>query len=51
MGDDQTGWIQFGEILRIADKAILEGNATPMIIIMPDANTNRIGYFNSINKI
>ena len=50
MGDDQTGWIQFGEILRIADKAILEGNATPMIIIMPDANTNRIGYFNSINN-
>ncbi len=26
-GDDQTGWIQFGEVLFIADKAILEGNA------------------------
>lgn len=47
-GDDQTGWIQFGEVLRIADKAILEGSATPMIIVMPDANTGRRGYFNDI---
>jgi enterochelin esterase-like enzyme len=46
-GDDQTGWVQFGEVLRIADKAILEGSATPMIIIMPDANTGRRGYMNS----
>lgn len=45
-GDDQTGWIQFGEVLHIADKAINEGNATPMIIVMPDANTGRRGYFN-----
>jgi enterochelin esterase-like enzyme len=45
-GDDQTGWIQFGEVLHIADKAINEGRATPMIIIMPDANTGRRGYFN-----
>jgi len=49
MGDDQTGWIQFGEILRIADKAILEGTATPMIVIMPDANTEKVGYFNQID--
>jgi len=47
-GDDQTGWIQFGEVNRIADKTIREGNATAMIIVMPDANTNRIGYFNDI---
>ena len=47
-GDDQTGWIQFGEVLRIADKAILEGTATPMIIVMPDANTGQRGYFNNI---
>lgn len=46
MGDDQTGWIQFGEVLRITDQAILNGTATPMIIVMPDANTNTIGYFN-----
>lgn len=45
-GDDQTGWVQFGELLRITDKAISEGQATPMIIIMPDANTGRRGYFN-----
>jgi enterochelin esterase-like enzyme len=45
-GDDQTGWIQFGEVLNITDKAIKKGKATPMIIIMPDAKTGRLGYFN-----
>lgn len=48
-GDDQTGWVQFGEVLRITDNAIKEGKATPMIIVMPDANTGNRGYFNSIN--
>src|SRR5665647_3807960 len=38
-GDDQTGWVQFGEVQHFADEAINEGKATPMIIIMPDANT------------
>jgi len=46
-GDDQTGWVQFGEVLHIADKAINEGTATPMIIVMPDANTGKRGYTNS----
>jgi enterochelin esterase-like enzyme len=46
-GDDQTGWIQFGEVLRITDNAIREGIATPMIIVMPDANSGQRGYFNS----
>jgi enterochelin esterase-like enzyme len=45
-GDDQTGWVQFGEVLLIADKAIKEGKATPMVIIMPDANTGTRGYAN-----
>lgn len=45
-GDDQTGWVQFGEVLHMADKAIKEGTATPMIIVMPDANTGKRGYFN-----
>ncbi|MEN8158065.1 MAG: alpha/beta hydrolase-fold protein [Bacteroidota bacterium] len=45
-GDDQSGWIQFGEVLHIADKAIREGHATPMIIVMPDANTTYKGYSN-----
>ena len=45
-GDDQTGWVQFGEVQNITDKAIREGAATPMIIVMPDANTGRRGYSN-----
>lgn len=49
-GDDQTGWIQFGEILRIADKAIMEGSATPMIIVMPDGNRGQRGYFNDLKN-
>src|SRR6187402_181447 len=47
-GDDQTGWVQFGEVLNITDKAINAGLATPMIIVMPDANTGQRGYFNDI---
>lgn len=47
-GDDQTGWVQFGEVLSIADKAIKEGTATSMVIVMPDANTGRRGYNNDI---
>jgi enterochelin esterase-like enzyme len=47
-GDDQTGWIQFGEVLRIADEAIRNGTATAMLIVMPDANTGKRGYFNDI---
>lgn len=47
-GDDQTGWVQFGEILNIADRAINEGKATPMIVVMPDANTGKRGYVNGI---
>lgn len=45
-GDDQTGWVQFGEVLHIADKAIKEMKATAMIIVMPDANTGQRGYTN-----
>ncbi len=47
-GDDHTGWVQFGEVKRIADAAIKEGTATPMIIVMPDAYTDHLGYFNDI---
>lgn len=46
-GDDQTGWVQFGEVKNIADKAIQEGKSTAMIIVMPDADTGQRGYFNS----
>lgn len=47
-GDDHTGWVQFGEVQNITDKAIREGLATAMIIVMPDANTGRRGYFNDM---
>lgn len=47
-GDNHTGWVQFGEVLHIADKAIREGSATAMIIVMPDADTGRRGYFNDV---
>lgn len=49
-GDDQTGWVQFGEVKYIADKAIREGTSTPVIIVMPDANTGRRGYSNDIKN-
>ena len=45
-GDDHTGWVQFGEVLHIADQAIKNGSATPMIIVMPDGQSGRLGYFN-----
>ena len=47
-GDDQTGWVQFGEVQNITDKAIKEGTSTALIIVMPDANTGQRGYFNDI---
>jgi enterochelin esterase-like enzyme len=49
-GDDQTGWVQFGEVLHIADQAINESAATPMIIVMPDAQTGKRGYFNDVKN-
>jgi enterochelin esterase-like enzyme len=48
-GDDQTGWVQFGEVQHITDKAIANGTASPMIIVMPDANTGTRGYVNTAN--
>jgi enterochelin esterase-like enzyme len=47
-GDDHTGWVQFGQVQYIADKALASGSAGPMIIVMPDANTGKRGYFNDI---
>lgn len=49
-GDNQTGWVQFGEVLHIADTAIRNGEATPMVIVMPDASGERRGYFNDIRN-
>lgn len=47
-GDDQTGWVQFGEVKHITDRAIYEGISTSVIIVMPDANTGRRGYTNDV---
>lgn len=43
--DDNTAWLQFGEVNRYADKAIADGTIPPMIIIMPDADSS--WYINS----
>jgi len=34
--DDESGWIQFGEVGGAADRAIAAGELPPMIIVMPD---------------
>lgn len=47
-GDDHTGWVQFGQVQTIADQTISGGKAARMIIVMPDANTGKRGYFNDI---
>jgi enterochelin esterase-like enzyme len=38
--DDNTGWLQFGEINRYADKAIAEGTIPPMVIVMPNGDSS-----------
>ena len=35
--DNETSWIQMGDMQRIADDAIASRQAVPMIIVMPDA--------------
>lgn len=43
--DDNTGWLQFGEVNRYADKAIADGTIPPMIIVMPNGDSSF--YINS----
>jgi S-formylglutathione hydrolase FrmB len=38
--DDHTGWVQFGEVNRYADKAIQDGLIPPMIIVMPNGDSS-----------
>lgn len=45
--DNDTGWLQFGEINRYADKAIASGEIPPMIIAMPDGGVS--WYVNSFD--
>jgi enterochelin esterase-like enzyme len=46
-GDADDGWIQFGEINRLADAAIKDGKIPPMIIVTPDGFTSF--YMNAAN--
>jgi len=39
-GDSDDGWIQFGEINRLADEGIQTGKMPPMIIVTPDGFTS-----------
>jgi len=43
--DDNTGWLQFGEINRLVDIAIADGSIPPMIIVMPNGDSS--WYINS----
>jgi len=43
--DDDTGWVQFGQVKPIADKTIASGEAPPTIIVMPDGGVSF--YINS----
>ncbi|GAB3921356.1 alpha/beta hydrolase [Larkinella terrae] len=36
-GDDQTAWLQSGNMQNIVDREIREGRIPPMIVVMPDA--------------
>ncbi|MCX6568947.1 MAG: alpha/beta hydrolase family protein [Candidatus Aminicenantes bacterium] len=48
--DDESGWIQFGEVNMAADKAISDREIPPMIIVMPDGGVS--WYINdSQNKV
>ena len=38
--DNDTGWLQFGEVHLTADRAIAERQIPPMIIVMPDAGVS-----------
>ena len=46
-GDADDGWVQFGEINRLADAAIKDGRIPPMIIVTPDGFTSF--YMNAAN--
>lgn len=46
-GGNQSSWIQVGNMQRIADKAIEEGKADPMIIVMPDGE--RTYFMNTVD--
>lgn len=46
--DDDSGWLQFGEVNRYADQGIEDGSIPPMIIVMPDGGVS--WYINSYDQ-
>ncbi len=46
--DDETAWVQFGEVNLAADRGIAERQIPPMIIVMPDAGVS--WYINNYNN-
>jgi|WetSurSiteA1Bulk_404760.scaffolds.fasta_scaffold00623_11 S-formylglutathione hydrolase FrmB len=49
MMGDHTGWVNVGEVNRIASKAMADGTAPEMIIIMPDGLIDAF-YINNYDK-
>jgi S-formylglutathione hydrolase FrmB len=47
-GDNDMGWLQFGEANLIADEAIANREIPPMILVMPDGGTSF--YINNFDK-
>lgn len=37
LGDDETGWLEYGNIRSLSNRLITAGDAVPMIFIMPEA--------------
>ena len=38
--DDDTGWVQMGQMNRILDAAIADGTLPPMVVVMPDGGVS-----------
>lgn len=37
LGDDETSWLEYGQISQYADKSVESGEMVPMIFVMPEA--------------
>jgi enterochelin esterase-like enzyme len=40
LGDDESSWLEYGNICQVSDKEVKSGNAVPMIFIMPQGFRN-----------
>ena len=36
LGDNESSWLEYGQISQYADKAVKDGDASPMIFVMPE---------------